>query len=153
MDPADDNRMRSAAGADRGDGVVSHMHKLVELHGQPGWVAALTPLSVDGMIVADSTTLLAESRAGQRGGVLPWALLAAGSSEPGRQRRCRPADASRTVIATWPPGAVRALQVENDPRGEVYDIAAGAVEGTVEVEVACCPYRLYTLCVWTPLAG
>jgi hypothetical protein len=28
--------------------------------GQPGWVASLTPLSVDGMIVAASTTLLAE---------------------------------------------------------------------------------------------
>lgn len=30
-------------------GTVSylHMHLLVELHGQPGWVAALTPLSVD----------------------------------------------------------------------------------------------------------
>lgn len=36
-----------------------HMHLLVELHGQPGWVAALAPLSVDGMIVAASTTLLA----------------------------------------------------------------------------------------------
>ena len=35
-------------------GTVSylHMHLLVELHGQPGWVAALTPLSADGMIVA-----------------------------------------------------------------------------------------------------
>src|SRR5712691_10401312 len=35
-------------------GTVSylHMHLLMELHGQPGWVAALTPLSVDGMIVA-----------------------------------------------------------------------------------------------------
>jgi hypothetical protein len=54
-------------------GTVSylHMHLLVELHGQPGWVAALTPLSVDGMIVAASTTLLADSRAGERGGVLP----------------------------------------------------------------------------------
>ncbi len=48
-----------------------HMYVLVELHGQPGWVAALTPLSVDGMIVAASTTLLADSRAGERGGVLP----------------------------------------------------------------------------------
>jgi hypothetical protein len=30
-------------------GTVSslHMYLLVELHGQPGWVAALTPLSVD----------------------------------------------------------------------------------------------------------
>jgi hypothetical protein len=42
-------------------------------------VAALTPLSVDGMIVAASTTLLADSRSGGRGGILPWALLAAGS--------------------------------------------------------------------------
>jgi hypothetical protein len=54
-------------------GTVSylHMHMLVELHGQPGWVAALTPLSVDGMIVAASTTLLADSRSGRRGGCCP----------------------------------------------------------------------------------
>jgi hypothetical protein len=62
-------------------GTVSylHMHALVALHGQPGWVAALTPLSVDGMIVAASMTLLADSRSGGRGGLLPWALLAVGS--------------------------------------------------------------------------
>ena len=62
-------------------GTVSylHMHMLVARHGQPGWVATLTPLSVDGMIVAASTTLLADSRSGRRGGVLPWALLVAGS--------------------------------------------------------------------------
>ena len=53
-----------------------HAHLLVESHGQPGWIAALTPLSVDGMIVAASTTLLTDSLAGKRGGVLPWALLA-----------------------------------------------------------------------------
>jgi hypothetical protein len=49
-------------------GTVSylHMHLLVELHGQPGWVATLTPLSVDGMIVAASTTLLADARSGSR---------------------------------------------------------------------------------------
>lgn len=47
------------------------MHALVARHGQPGWVAALTPFSVDGMIVAASTTLLADSRTGRRGGVLP----------------------------------------------------------------------------------
>jgi hypothetical protein len=63
-------------------GTVSylHMHLLVELHGQPGWVAALTPLSVDGMIVAASTTLLADPRVGGRSGFLPWALLVAGSA-------------------------------------------------------------------------
>ena len=52
-----------------------HMRALVELRGQPGWVAAPTLLSVDGMIVAASTTLVADSRAGERGGRLPWALL------------------------------------------------------------------------------
>lgn len=58
-------------------GTVSylHMHSLVASHGQPGWVAALTPLSVDGMIVAASTTLLGESRSGGRRLALPWALL------------------------------------------------------------------------------
>src|ERR1022692_4349682 len=56
-----------------------HMPVLVEAHGQRGWVAALTPFSVDGMIVAASTTLLADSRSGERGGILPWALLAGGS--------------------------------------------------------------------------
>jgi hypothetical protein len=63
-------------------GTVSylHMHLLVELHGQPGWVAALTSLSVDGMIVAASTSLLAESRAGRSGGWLPWVLLATGGA-------------------------------------------------------------------------
>lgn len=42
--------------------VYLHMHLLVLRHGQPGWVAALTPLSVDGMVVAASTMLLADSR-------------------------------------------------------------------------------------------
>lgn len=53
------------------------MHLLVEVHGQPGWVAVLTPLSVDGMIVAASMTLLAQSRSGACGG--PLALLVVGS--------------------------------------------------------------------------
>lgn len=50
-------------------GTVSylHMHMLVARRGQPGWVAALTPLSVDGMIVAASTTLLADSRSAPSG--------------------------------------------------------------------------------------
>ena len=86
-------------------GTVSylHMHMLVELHGQPGWVAALTPLSVDGMIVAASTTLLADSRAGERGGVLPWALLIVGSaaSLAANVAVAEPSPAGR-VIAAWP---------------------------------------------------
>src|SRR6266851_4256516 len=86
-------------------GTVSylHMHMLVELHGQPGWVAALTPLSVDGMIVAASTTLLADSRAGDRGGILPWALLVMGSvtSLAANVAVAEPTATGR-VIAAWP---------------------------------------------------
>jgi Protein of unknown function (DUF2637) len=86
-------------------GTVSylHMHLLVELHGQPGWVAALTPLSVDGMIVAASTTLLAESRSGGRGGLLPWALLAVGSvaSLAANVAVAEPTATGR-MIAAWP---------------------------------------------------
>ena len=86
-------------------GTVSylHMHLLVELQGQPGWVAALTPLSVDGMIVAASTTLLADSRSGGRGGFLPWALLVAGSaaSLAANVAVAEPTVTGR-VIAAWP---------------------------------------------------
>ena len=66
-------------------GTVSYLHApgLVELHGQPGWVAALTSLSVDGMIVAASTTLLARFSVGTQ----RWSI-AVGSS--GREQRCQP---------------------------------------------------------------
>jgi Protein of unknown function (DUF2637) len=86
-----------------------HMHRLVALHGQPGWVAALTPLSVDGMIVAASTTLLAESRAGRRGGPLPWALLVAGSiaSLAANVAVAEPSLIGR-IIAAWPSFALTA---------------------------------------------
>lgn len=86
-------------------GTVSylHMHALVALHGQPGWVAALTPLSVDGMIVAASTTLLADSRSGGRGGLLPWVLLAVGgvASLAANVAVAEPTATGR-VIAAWP---------------------------------------------------
>src|SRR5215831_18194668 len=86
-------------------GTVSylHMHMLVALHGQPGWVAALTPLSVDGMIMAASTALLADSRSGGRGGLLPWALLVIGSvaSLAANVAVAEPTATGR-VIAAWP---------------------------------------------------
>jgi hypothetical protein len=56
VDQVDDDRVRGDAGTDSGDGLLPPYAHLVELHGQPGWVAALTPFSVDGMIVAASTT-------------------------------------------------------------------------------------------------
>jgi hypothetical protein len=86
-------------------GTVSylHMHLLVAMHGQPGWVAALTPLSVDGTIVAASMTLLADSRSGDRGGFLPWALLAVGSvaSLAANVAVAEPTATGR-AIAAWP---------------------------------------------------
>jgi hypothetical protein len=80
-----------------------HMHLLVQLHGEPRWVAALTPPSVDGMIVAASTTLLAAARGGGRGGFLPWALLVAGSaaSLAANVAVAEPTVTGR-VIAAWP---------------------------------------------------
>ena len=86
-------------------GTVSylHMHMLVVRYGQPGWVAALTPLSVDGMIVAASTTLLADSRSGRKGGALPWALLVAGgvASLAVNVAVAEPTLIGR-IIAAWP---------------------------------------------------
>ncbi|WP_285731851.1 DUF2637 domain-containing protein [Nocardiopsis sp. ATB16-24] len=53
----------------------SHMYELALRHGEPEWRAALFPLSVDGMIVGASMTLLSSARHGRRGGLLPWTLL------------------------------------------------------------------------------
>ena len=92
-------------------GTVSylHMHTLVASHGQPGWVAALTPISVNGMIVAASTTLLADSRSGRRPGGLPWALLLAGSvaSLAANVAVAEPTAIGR-IIAAWPSFALTA---------------------------------------------
>jgi len=92
-------------------GTVSylHMHMLVARHGQPGWVAALTPLSVDGMILAASATWLPAWRSGRRGGMLPWALLVAGSvaSLAANVAVAEPSLTGR-VIAAWPSFALTA---------------------------------------------
>src|SRR5215468_12338243 len=57
-----------------------HMHTLALAHGEGAWTAALIPVSVDGMIIASSMSLLLDSRSGLRGGVLPWVLLLVGAS-------------------------------------------------------------------------
>ena len=55
------------------------------------------------MIVAASTTLLADSRSGGRGGFLPWALLVAGSAAS-LAANVAVAEPTMTghVIAAWP---------------------------------------------------
>ena len=131
-------------------GTVSylHMHLLVESHGQPGWVAALTPLSVDGMIVAASTTLLAESRSGRSGGALPWALLAVGSvaSLAANVAVAEPTVTGR-VIAAWPSfaligsyellmGQVRATTAGASPRCPIVRSHAHAATSAPQIRRA-----------------
>jgi Protein of unknown function (DUF2637) len=80
-----------------------HMHALTFAHGESTLTAALIPLSVDGMIVASSMTLLADSRLGRAGGVLSWLLLAVGSaaSLSANVAVAEPTVYGR-VIAAWP---------------------------------------------------
>ena len=105
------SRRSRARGRPRWRGSVSylHIHMLVARHGQPGWVAALTPLSVDGTIVAASTMLLADSRSGCKGGALLWSLLVAGSvaSFAANVAVAEPTVIGR-VIAAWPSFALTA---------------------------------------------
>lgn len=56
-----------------------HMHTPVLRHGETRWAAVLIPLSVDGMVVASSMSILMASRLGRRGERLPWTLLIIGS--------------------------------------------------------------------------
>jgi hypothetical protein len=79
------------------------MHTLALEHGETAWTAALIPLSVDGMIVASSMSLLLDSRRGIRSGPLPWALLLIGStaSLAANVAVAEPTLYGR-VIAAWP---------------------------------------------------
>jgi len=67
------------------------------------WTAALIPLSVDGMIVASSMSLLLDSRRSTRSGPLPWTLLLTGStaSLAANVAAAEPTLYGR-VIAAWP---------------------------------------------------
>lgn len=84
-----------------------HMRTLVLEYGETSWTAALLPVSVDGMIVASSMTLLADSRNGQRSGLLPWTLLVVGStaSLAANVAVAEPSLVGR-LIAAWPSAAL-----------------------------------------------
>lgn len=55
----------------------AHVHTLADRAGE-GWRAFLSPLSVDGLLVAASMVMLVRRRAGLAAGVLPWAGLVLG---------------------------------------------------------------------------
>jgi hypothetical protein len=75
----------------------------VRRYGETSWTSTLLPVSVDGMIAASSMTLLADSRNGQRGGLLPWTLLVIGSaaSLAANVAVAEPSAVGR-LIAAWP---------------------------------------------------
>ncbi|WP_238438619.1 DUF2637 domain-containing protein, partial [Frankia nepalensis] len=84
-----------------------HMRGVALEHGEDPIAAAIIPISVDGLIVAASLTLLADSRAGRRRTWLPYTLLVLGSaaSLAANVMHAEPTLAAR-VIAAWPPLAL-----------------------------------------------
>lgn len=71
------------------------------------WRSWLLPLSVDGMMVAASMTLLLRRRAGQSGGTLAWSalLLGVGASLAANVAAADPTIVGR-LVAAWPPVAL-----------------------------------------------
>jgi hypothetical protein len=80
-----------------------HMRALAALAGE-GWRSWLLPISVDGLAVAASMTMLVRRRAGQPAGVLPWValLLGLGASLAANVAAADPTLVGR-LVAAWPP--------------------------------------------------
>jgi hypothetical protein len=80
-----------------------HMRALAELAGE-GWRAWLLPVSVDGLAVAASMTMLVRRRTGERTGVLAWAalLMGLGASLAANVAAAEPTVQGR-LVAAWPP--------------------------------------------------
>jgi hypothetical protein len=80
-----------------------HMRALAEIAGE-GWRSWLLPVSVDGLAVAASMTMLVRRRAGERSGALAWAalLLGLGASLAANVAAAEPTVVGR-LVAAWPP--------------------------------------------------
>jgi hypothetical protein len=80
-----------------------HMRALAELAGE-GWRSWLLPLSVDGLAVAASMTMLVRRRAGLPAGALAWValLLGLGASLAANVAAAEPTVQGR-LVAAWPP--------------------------------------------------
>jgi hypothetical protein len=89
----------------------AHMSELTR-HAGEGWLAWFLPISVDGLVVAGSTTMLVRRRYGQGGGWLAWLAvgLGIGASLAANVVAADPSlvepDVVRRVIAGWPPVAL-----------------------------------------------
>ncbi|MGH9005000.1 MAG: DUF2637 domain-containing protein [Acidimicrobiia bacterium] len=80
-----------------------HMRSLAAVAGE-GWRSWLLPISVDGLAVAASMTMLVRRRAGLPAGVLPWTalLLGLGASLAANVAAADPTVVGR-LVAAWPP--------------------------------------------------
>jgi Protein of unknown function (DUF2637) len=83
-----------------------HQRALAELAGE-GWRAWLLPVSVDGLVVAASMSMLVRRRVGLPAGALAWASLLAGigASLAANVAAADPTAVGR-VVAAWPPVAL-----------------------------------------------
>ncbi|SNQ49187.1 conserved membrane hypothetical protein [Frankia canadensis] len=84
-----------------------HMRAVALEHGEDAMTSAVLPLSVDGLIVAASMTMLADRRAGRGRGGLSYLMLALGAcaSLAANMLHAEPSLAAR-IIAGWPPLAL-----------------------------------------------
>jgi len=93
--------------------VASYTHMLdLARHAGEGRLALLLPISVDGLVVAGSTTMVVRRRHGRSGGWLAWLAVSLGigaslaanvvAADPGLVDP----DVVRRVIAGWPPVAL-----------------------------------------------
>jgi Protein of unknown function (DUF2637) len=80
-----------------------HMRALAAVAGE-GWRAWLLPVSVDGLAVAASMTMLVRRRSGQPAGALVWValLLGLGASLAANVAAAEPTVVGR-LVAAWPP--------------------------------------------------
>ena len=111
-----------------------HMRALAGLAGE-SWRAWLLPLSVDGLAVAASMTMLVRRRAGQPAGALPWValLLGLGASLAANVAAAEPTVVGR-LVAAWPPVGLlmsyELLMQQHSIRGGpgVHTVRPGAVQ-------------------------
>jgi hypothetical protein len=115
----------AAVGAVAGVAAIAsyeHMRALAAVAGE-GWRSWLLPISVDGLAVAASMTMLVRRRAGLRAGMLPWTalLLGLGASLAANVAAADPTVVGR-LVAAWPPVGLLLsyellLQQHNGTRG------------------------------------
>ncbi|MDQ3987764.1 MAG: DUF2637 domain-containing protein [Actinomycetota bacterium] len=123
----------------------AHMATVAQRAGE-GWRALLLPLSVDGLVVAASMTLLTRRRAGLPGGRLAWCALLGGvaASLAANVAAAEPTATAR-VVAAWPALAFAVafellLQQRRVPVDEVMDVPVDeVVEPVVEDSPAAHP--------------